>query len=181
MRISTQNQPAAAIERLRRLEPKTLARFIVSLSEDPGPVGEQVRTFIVGNDVVLAAASLRERIGNLGTPSEYEHRHARGRELGARLGFILDGIETWVLPVDPKSAFGLLVGFFEADAVAMENCGDHDFDVSCAFARAAELIRAAARSLPKTDVRHVLEGLLLSDAYEVRKGLAELVHELEQR
>ena len=74
------------------------------------------------------------------TPTEYAQRHALGKEIGARLGFILESIETLVLPVDPKAAFKLLVKVFEADVVAMENCGDHDFEVGSAFERAAELI-----------------------------------------
>lgn len=43
-------------------------------------------------------------------------------------------------PVDPKRGFELLVLFFESHGVAMENCGDHDFEVTCAFERAAGLI-----------------------------------------
>lgn len=178
--MHTQEQMAAAVERLRRMEPTILARFIVSLSQDVGPVGEQVRTFIAGDDVVRVIASLRERIGNLGTPTEYAHRHARGRDIGASLEFIVDSIERLVLPADPASAFGLLVRVFETDGVAMESCGDHDWEVACAYKRAAEVMAAAATNLPRADVRRVLGGLLLSDAYGMRKGLAALLSELEE-
>jgi len=34
--------------------------------------------------------------------------------------------------------------------------------------------------LPRADVRRVLGGLLLSDAYGMRKGLAALLSELEE-
>jgi len=115
---------AEAIERLSRRDSKSLAAFIVSLAQDGGPVGEQVRTFIVGDDIDQAGSSIRERIESIEGISEYEYRHRRGAEIGQRLGFILDAIETWVMPVDPRCAFELLVRFMESDVVAMENCGE---------------------------------------------------------
>jgi hypothetical protein len=133
-----------------------------------------VRTFIVGDDLAETVTSLKERIGNLQTPSEYAHRHARGKEMGASLGYVLDSIETLVLPVDSRAAFRLLVKLFEADAVTMENCGDHDFEVTSAFERAAELIGRAAESLPQTEVA-ALDALLDDDGYGVRGHLAEVI------
>jgi hypothetical protein len=56
----------------------------------------------VGDDVAEAVESLRARIGFLRIPEEYEHRHARGREMGASLEFIVESIESLVMPVDPK-------------------------------------------------------------------------------
>jgi hypothetical protein len=124
--IETKADLARALERLGRRDAESLAAFILSLAQESGPVGEQVRTYIVGDDVKAAVGSIRARIRDLRTPSEYALRHARGKEIGASLGFILESIETLVLPVDPKAAFKLLVRVFEADAVAMENCVERD-------------------------------------------------------
>jgi len=173
--IETKADFARALERLRRRDAESLAAFILSLAQDTGPVGEQVRTFIVGDDLAETVTSLKDRIGNLQTPSEYAHRHARGKEIGASLGYVLDSIETLVLPVDSRAAFRLLVKLFEADAVAMENCGDHDFEVTSAFERAAELIGRAAESLPQAEVVAALDALLEDDGYGVRGLLREVI------
>ena len=165
--IGTKADFARALERLRRRDAESLAAFILSLAQNSGPVGDQVRTFIVGDDVKETVGSLRRRIGDLG--------HTGGKQIGASLGFLLESIETLVLPVDPKAAFQLLVQFFEADAVAMENCADHDFEVSSAFERATELIGQAAQSMPEAEVVGTLEALLEDDGYGVRGGLAELI------
>jgi hypothetical protein len=117
--IQTKADFARALEGLRGRDPESLAAFIVSLAQDSGPIGEQVRTFIVGDDVAETVESLRARIGSLRIPEEYAHRHARGREMGASLEFIVASIESLVMPVDPKRAFELLVLFFESDGVAM--------------------------------------------------------------
>jgi hypothetical protein len=157
-----------AIERLSRREPKSLAAFVVSLAQDGGPVGEQVRTFIAGDDVDQVSSSIKERIESIEGISEYDYRHRRGAEIGQRLGFILDAIETWVMPVDPRRAFELLVRFMERDAVAMQSCGEHDVEVSRAFKRAAALIGRTARSLPAAPVQAAVKALLADDAYGVR-------------
>jgi hypothetical protein len=173
--ITTQKEFALALERLRRRDSATLATFIMSLAHDSGPIGEQVRTFVIGDDVVETVDSLRGRIGSLRTPTESDYRRRLGEEIGERLGFILDLIETLVLPADPKSAFYLLVSVFKADAAAMENCGDHDYEVSCAFERAAELIGNAAKSVSPAEVKAGLEPLLDDDGYGVRGALAEVI------
>jgi hypothetical protein len=173
--IETKADFARALARLRRRDAEVLAAFILSLAQDCGPVGEQVRTFIVGDDVAETAESLRKRISSLRIPEEHEHRHARGREMGASIEFIVESIETLVLPVDPRIVFGLLVKLFEADGVAMENCGDHACEVSCAFERAAELIGKAAQSMPRAEVVAALERLLDEDGYGVRGVLAEVI------
>jgi hypothetical protein len=138
-------------------------------------VGEQVRTFIVGDDVKETAASVRERIKGLEIPSEYEHRHARGREIGESLEYILDSVEKLVLPVDPRQAFDLLVHFFEADGVAMENCGDHHWEVECAFKRAAQLMEEAARVVPAAEVAEKIMALMAADSYGVRQILSQVL------
>ena len=152
MWIQTNQDLAAAIERLQKREPAVLATFIVSLAQDTGPIGDQVRTFIVGDEVSQTVESLRERIGGLRAPTEYEHRHALGEEIGESLRFILESIETLVLPVDRKAAFELLVRVFEADGLAMEHCGEHHYEVQCAFERAAELMAGVAKGMPKDEV-----------------------------
>jgi hypothetical protein len=116
MWITTHGDVTAAVERLQRRPAAELAAFIVSLAQDAGPVGEQVRTFIVGDDLGETAAALGERIRSLRIPSEYAHRYALGREIGTHLEFILDSIETLVLPVGSVKAFELLVAFFQADS-----------------------------------------------------------------
>jgi len=177
VRTDTIQGGAEAIARLSRREPKLLAAFIVSLAQDCGPVGEQVRTFIVGDDVDQVSSSIQERIESIEGISEYEYRHRRGAEIGQRLGFILDAIETWVMPLDPRRAFELLVRFVESDGVAMENCGEHDFEVSCAFKRAAALIGRTARSLPVAPVQAAVRALLAEDAYGVRCPLGFIATE----
>lgn len=57
--------------------------------------------------------------------------------------------------------------FFKADGQAMEKCGDHDFEVTCAFERAAELIERTATSVPGAEVVATLEPLLDDDGYGV--------------
>ena len=76
-----------------------------------------------GDDVVEVVESLKQRLRSLESPSDYGHRHALGEGIGQSLQFILDGIETLVLPTESQRAFSLLVDFFEADARAMEGCG----------------------------------------------------------
>jgi hypothetical protein len=173
--IETKADLARALERLRRRDLESLAAFILSLAQDSGPVAEQVRTFIVGDDVGETVESIKERIGDLRTPSEYEHRHARGKEIGQSLSYILDAIESLVLPVDPKSAFPLLVRFFEADGRAMESCGDHDWEVQCVFKRAAELMAEASKSVPREELAAVLGLLVADDGYGMRGALATII------
>jgi hypothetical protein len=173
--ITTKLEFAVALERLRRRDSESLAAFILSLAEVPGPVGEQVRTFIVGDDVAEAVKSVRERIKGLRVPEEYEHRHARGREMGASLEFIVGSIESLVLPVEPKAAFELLVAVFEADRQAMENCGEHDWEVECAYQHAAGVMAEAAKLLPAGDVAEKITALLAMDSYGVRARLRVVV------
>ena len=172
MRLDTHQDVARAIERLSRRDPNALATFIVSLARDAGPIGEQVCTFVVGDDIDQTIASLNERIGSVGdAATESDHRHRRGAEVGQRLELILDAVETLVLPADPKRAFELLALVVESDGVAMESCGDHDHSVAYAFQRAAGLIGRAVRSLPTAEVEATLKRLLAEDAYGVRTPL----------
>lgn len=172
MRIDSNQDLERALDRLTRRNSKSLATFIVSLAQDTGPVGEQVRTFILGDDVKETVASIGERIRDLRSPTD---RRQLGRQIGERLEFILDAVETLVLPVDPRIAFGLLVRVFEADGQAMENCGDHEFEAASAFERAAGLIDQAAQSLPHAEVVAALQALLDDDGYGVREALGEVI------
>ena len=173
--IETKVDFALALARLRRRDAGSLAAFILSLAQDSGPVGEQVRTFIVGDDVKATAGSIHARIRDLRALSDYAHRRARGREIGVSLGYLLDSIETLVLPVDSRAAFQLLVKLFEADAVAMENCEDHDFEVTSAYERASELIGRASKEMPQAEAVGALEALLEDDGYGVRGALADVI------
>jgi hypothetical protein len=67
------------------------------------------------------------------------------------------------------------VRVFEADGQAMENCGDHDFEVTLAFERAVELIARASQEMPQAEVVGALEALLEDDGYGVRGHLAEAI------
>jgi hypothetical protein len=68
------------------------------------------------------------------------------------LALIADSIASLVLPVDPAAAFALLVAMFRRDAAAMEQCGDHHWEVELAYRRAAELLAKAAASMPAIEV-----------------------------
>jgi len=161
-----------ARERLRRRDPDSLAAFILSLATQPGPMGDQVRTFIVGDDLLETVESLRHRIGGLAIASEYEHRHALGRDMGASLDFIVDSIERLVLPTDANAAFELLASLFDADAVAMENCGEHDWAVACAYQRAVGVMTTATAHLSRAAVDERIKALLEKDGYGMRAQLA---------
>jgi hypothetical protein len=169
--ITTKQEFARALERLRARDPNVLAAFILSLAQDSGPVGEQVRTFIVGDDVTETVTSVRERLKGLRTPSEYDYRHARGKGTGASLAYIVESIESLVLPVDAKAAFELLVAVFEADGKAMENCLDHHWEGECAFERAAGVMLEAAKAVPRAEVEEKLAELMAVDSYGVRESL----------
>ena len=54
--IETKADFTRALERLRRRDVVSLAAFILSLAQDSGPVGEQVRTFISGDDLAETVA-----------------------------------------------------------------------------------------------------------------------------
>jgi hypothetical protein len=177
VRIETKEEFERARERLRRRDSDSLAAFLMSLALDSGPVGEQVRTFIVGDDFAETVESVRERIRGLTIPSEYEHRHSLGREMGVSLDFIVDSVERLILPIDANAAFELLAAVFEADQVAMENCGEHDREVACAYKRAAGVMAAAAKNLPRAGVEEWVKALIEGDGYGMRADLASVFPE----
>lgn len=86
MRIETREDLAAAIARLERRSPALLAAFISSLAQDRGPIGEQVRTFIVGDDLAETIASLQARVDAIRDPESRDDRDRIGEDVGHRLG-----------------------------------------------------------------------------------------------
>lgn len=171
MRIETNQDLERALARLTRRTPESLATYIVSLAHDVGPIGDHVRTFISADDRVETIASLEERIASL-TQSECSHwRHHAGRHVGESLEYILDTIETTVLPADPRGAFRLLVLVMDSDGRAMESCGDHHDSVATAFDRAAKLMAQATSASPTPDTLPILERLIADDRYGTRRSL----------
>ncbi len=168
-----------ARERIHQRSPDSLADFILSLAHAPGPVGDQVRTFIVGDDVPETVAAIRERIASLALPTDYAQRHAQGRQIGVSLELILDSSENLLLPADPAAAFSPLGAVFEADSMAMEHCGEHDWEVSSAYRRAAQLMQTAAAHLPTATVAETLRELISHDGYGVRAPLNSVLAALE--
>lgn len=178
MRIETNQDLEAAIARLVSRTPKTLATFIASLVFDAGPIGEQVRTFIVGDNLSETTASLKERIEALRGSRRSRSRHRADEDVGERLGYILDSIEALVLPVSPATAFELLVLLIERDGDAMEQCGDDHWSVQMKLETAANLVGAAMKSLPSREARETLERLVAQDGYGTRRPLADVLAHL---
>jgi hypothetical protein len=175
MKVASERNIEVAVSRLVQRAPESLASFIASFADDAGPVGEQVRTFIVDDDLTATCKSLAERIDAF-RPAK--HRYTRSGEevrIAERLELILDSIENLVLPVDSRAAFELIVGLIERDVDAMELCGDHHCAVVAAVNRAICLAAKAGRSLPEEQVRRTLERLVAEDAYGTRETLAEVV------
>lgn len=170
MIIETRQQHADAVDRLRKRDPEDLARFVASLALHDGPIGEQVCTFIIGDDLNATDIDLERRLKSLRDPRP-RTRHEFGREVGQRLMFILDAIETLVLPMNPRRAFDLLVLVIESDGYAMQSCGDHHFEVSLAIDRAIELIARVAPAIPSDIVQAALRSLAESDGYGTRSQL----------
>jgi len=175
VRIETEEDLAAAIARLRRRSAESLALFIGSIAQDAGPVGEQVRTFIVGDDRVETMASLQARVDALEFSDSRDDRDRLGEDVGQRLGYILDAVETLVLPMDPRGALALLVLLVQRDGDAMERCGEHHDAVASAYERAAGLIAQAAQALPRDEVLMALRPLMAEDEYGTRRSLAAVV------
>jgi hypothetical protein len=181
VRIETNQDLETAIARLASRTPETLATFIASLAFDIGPIGEQVRTFIVGDNLSETTVSLTERIEALRGSRRPRSRHRADEEVGERLGYILHSIEALVLPVSPATAFELLVLLIERDGDAMEQCGDDDYSVQTELKNAAKLIAAAMKSLPSREAKETLERLVAEDGYGTRRPLADVLANLSHR
>lgn len=112
MRLETKEDVERARERLSGRNIESLVEFLISLAGESGPIGEQIRTFIVADDPVQTVASIYDRIQGLRIPSEYDYRHSYGREIGRTLDLIVDSVERLVLPRNPRAAFEVLVTRF---------------------------------------------------------------------
>jgi hypothetical protein len=181
VRIETNEDLETAIARLASRAPEALATFIASLAFDGGPIGEQVRTFIVGDDLSETTASVKERIDALRGSRRSIHRRQAHEEVGERLGYILHSIETLVLPLSPARAFELLVLLIQRDGDAMEQCGDDSWSVQMHLETAASLIATAMKTLPSIEVRQTLERLVAEDGYGTRTPLANVLANLSQK
>ncbi len=175
MRLESNEDAAIALERLARRSPNALAQFILSLAFDSGPVGDQVRTFIVGDDVAEASAAVRARIDGLSDVGSGKSRHRAGADVAQRLAFIVDAIEAQVLPIDPRVAFDLLVDVVQRDGEAVEASGDCDHEVVAALERAGNLISRTAELLPEAYVQKALGPVLATDDYGTRRSLLAVV------
>ena len=175
VRIETRHDLEAAIARLTSRTPEALATFITSLAFDAGPIGEHVRTFLVGDDLPAITASLKERIDALRGSRRSHPRHRSPAEVGERIGYILWSIEMLVLPVSPATAFELLVLLIERDGDAMEQCGDDHWSVQMKLETAAELVAKAMKSLPGRNSRQTLERLVAEDRYGTRAPLTAML------
>jgi hypothetical protein len=172
MKLETDQDVELAVSRLAQRSPEALASFIASFACDPGPIGEQVRTFIVGDDLDATCASLTERIDALRLSRLRHIGRAEEAQIGERLELILDAIESLVLAVNSRAAFELTVRLIERDGDAMECCGDHHYFVAAAVNRAIRLAAKAGRSLPQEEVRRTLERLIAEDSFCTREALA---------
>src|SRR3569833_113086 len=172
MRLETHQDPQTASQRLTNRSPASLAKFITSLAYDTGPIGEQVRTFILGDDLPATLLSLEGRIEALRLSSRH-HSRQRGidQEVDQRLNYIWDATETLVLPVSPETAFELLVLTIERDGDAMEQCGDDYFSIETAVKRAADLLAAATSAHTTYEVRTILQRLIAEDRSHDRRWL----------
>jgi hypothetical protein len=178
VRIETNQDLETAIARLALRTPEALATFIASLAFDTGPIGEQVRTFIAGDNLPETTASLKERIDTLRGSRRSYTRHRAHEQVAERFGHILSLIERLVLPVSPAMAFELLVLLIERDGDAMEQCGDDDWSVQMELETAAKLIATAIKSLPSREPRQTLERLVAEDGYGTRTPLAKVLASL---
>jgi len=82
IRIETPRDIETAVVRLRQRSHESLAMFIASLAQDVGPIGEQVRTFIVGDDLAQTRASLEARVDALRSSGSRDDRDRVGEEGG---------------------------------------------------------------------------------------------------
>jgi hypothetical protein len=175
MRIETSQGPERAIARLKSRPPEQLATFIARSLSIPAQSGEPVRTFILADDFAETTASLRSRIDALRVSNRRHSRHLPDEEMGQRLGYILDAIQSLIPPVSPATAFELLVLVIDRDGDAMQQCGHDHFCVETALKRAARLLSDAAKSMPIRKVSITLRRLIAQDGYGTRCALGALV------
>ena len=154
--VETNEKIQRFASRLSSRAPESLARFIASLAVDTGldsgPLLEHVQTFIVGDNLYEATASLMKRINALRLSERRHPRCGAWRDMGQRLCYIYEAIETLILPVSPEVAFELLVLTVERDEDVMMQCSGDTLAVEAGARRAAALLTVAAKSLPSSEV-----------------------------
>lgn len=173
--IITHAQHDDALARLSRRSPESLAAFIVSLAHDRGPVGEQVRNFIVADDPAQLVAELERRIAAIGHDGRHRYsNHESGRPVGERLNFILNTIEIEILRTNPQKAFHLLVRVIEQDGAAMEIVMDYEHEIVTAIDCATALLAQAAAIAPVPEYLSTLTRLVEGDHYGARGAVGTL-------
>jgi len=156
--------------RLAQRGAEKLAEFILTLANDDNGVGAYVRAFVAADDLHLAIQALKTEMAQINAGErEYDYRHRRGDSLFQRLDHVLDAIELFVLPNNPRAAFDLLVEVIESyEQIVNQGC---EADIQPAFERACDLLLTAARSLDPSDTGPILERLTLVDDYKFRQRL----------
>lgn len=178
MRLESEAETHAKIQRfasrLSSRAPESLARFIASLAVDTGlgtgSLNEHVQTFIVGDNLSEATDSIKERINALRLSERRHPRCGAWRDMGQRLCYIYDAIETLILPVSPATAFELLILTVERDEDVMMQCSGDTLAVDAGATRAAALLTLAAKSLPSSEVIKTLRQVVAGN-YRLRLPL----------
>lgn len=181
MRLESEAETNEKIQRfasrLSSRAPESLARFIASLAVDIGldtdSLNEHVQTFIVGDNLAEATDSLKKRINALRLSERRHSRCGAWRDIGQRLCYIYEAIETLILPVSPATAFELLVLTVERDEDVMMQCGGDTLAVEAGVTRAAALLTLAARSLPSSEVIETMRRLV-ADNFWLRSPLLDI-------
>jgi hypothetical protein len=57
----------------------------------------------------------------------------------------------------------------------MENCGEHDWEVECAFQRAVGVMVEAAKAVPRAEMEEKIAELMTVDSYGVRGSLRSVL------
>jgi hypothetical protein len=162
-------------ERLAKRGADPLASFIVSLAHDSSGVGDLVRAYIALDIPKASARIVRDSVERLRkSERDYDYRHRRGSEFVRRVGYVLDAIETIVLPAAPTDAFEILALLIESDGEISANCFEDDFGASKAFGRACMLLLAAAKHLPAEHTQGVLARLSARDDFGLRYRSTEI-------
>lgn len=168
---ATDTDPASAV-RLAQRPSQDLARFIISLRQAPGALGEHVQTFLLGKDPEASARSINARLVRLRQVMGPDGEPVRSG-IEQTLNYLLDDIEMLILPRDVQSAFALLVQFIECDGAAAESSRDEDWEVQQAFQRAIALLAQASPQVPRDQRERAAAHLRSENSYGLRVGVRE--------
>jgi hypothetical protein len=130
-----------------------------------GSLCEHVQTFIVGDDLSEATDSIKRRINALRLSERRHPRCGAWRDMGQRLCYIYEAIETLILPASPEIAFELLVLTVERDEDVMMQCSGDTLAVEAGARRAAALLTLAAKSLPSSEVIETMGRLVAGNRW----------------